>query len=67
MSLDGVNISERNLKFARMFSKIFCYLDCGLQEGDCVVSDIFRDCRKEIFGDLVYTSRGLFLSVKEDD
>jgi len=42
-------------------------LYCRLQEGDCFVTDIFRDGRNEIFGDLIYTSRGLFLGVKEDD
>ena len=58
---------ERTLEPAGILSEIGGDLYCRLQEGNCFVTDILRDGRNEIFGDLVYTSRGLFLCVKEDD
>ena len=58
---------ERTLKSLRIVGKICNDLYCRLQEGDCFVADIFRDGRNKIFGDMVYTSRGLFLGVKEYD
>ncbi len=67
MIFKEVTLLERTLKSPGILSEIGCDLDGRLQEGDCFFSDIFRDCRNEIFGDLVYTSRGLFLGVKEYD
>ena len=67
MSVQGVTLLERTLESAGILSEIGCDLYRRLQEGDCFVTDIFRDGRNEIFGDLVYTIRCLFLGVKEDD
>ena len=67
MSFQGFILLERTLEPAGILSEIVCDLYCRLQEGDGFVTDIFRDGRNEIFGDLIYTSRGLFLGVKEDD
>ena len=58
---------ERTLKSLRIVGKICYDLYRRLQEGDCLVTEIFRDGRNKIFSDMVYTSRGLFLGVKEYD
>ena len=67
MSVQGVTLLERTLESAGILSEIGGDLYCRLQEGDCFVTDIFRHGRNEIFCDLVYTIRGLFLGVKKDD
>ena len=67
MIFEGVTLLERTLKSLRIVGEICYDLYCRLQEGDCFVADIFRDGRNKIFGDMVYTSRGLFLGVKEYD
>lgn len=67
MTFYGVTLLERTLESAGILSEIGGDLYCRLQEGDCFVTDIFRDGRNEIFGDLIYTSRSLFLGIKEDD